>query len=133
MYARNSDLNQPHTHHNVPHRSIPSFKKYDDSRIDIVGKIHNLTDATIRQYKFCYIQLEKFIGKRKLTQELIEEYYVQSKQKKNQLGMLRLLYPEASKNIKFSKKIFKVKILPSEEEIQIFYEALVLSNLCLLT
>lgn len=107
-----------------PHRSTYNFEIVSKNRIDTIGKIHNLTDATIRQYKFCHTQLEKFVGHKALRPELIEEYYVQSKQKKNQLGMLRLLYPELSGHIKFPKKIFKFKFLPSEDEIQIFYNAL---------
>ncbi len=55
---------------------------------------------------------------------MIEQYLLSHKSRRNNLAMLRLLYPELVKDIKFPKKQFKPKILPNKEQLRIFYNAL---------
>jgi integrase len=65
----------------------------------------------------CY---KKFI-KSKLS---IPQYLIRCKDKRNNLAMLRILYPEQTKGLKFPKRTFKPKFLPNKEQLRIFYNAL---------
>ncbi len=86
--------------------------------------LKNLTDKTIKTYLSAYRLFSKFIGKRIVTQELIEDYLIQSKNRRNNLAMFKLLYPDFVKNLKFPKPQYHLKILPSEDQIQVFYQTL---------
>jgi len=66
----------------------------------------------------------KFKGDGEVTKEIVQEYYITHKNRRNNLSMLRLLYPEFSKDIKFPHRIWKPMILPTKDQLKVFYDAL---------
>jgi len=86
--------------------------------------LKNLSDKTIKIYSRCLKIFNTFIKNQDVTRELIEEYLIKSKNRRNNLAPLRVLYPELSNNIKFPKRKLKPKILPNKEQLMIFYNNL---------
>ncbi len=76
-----------------------------------------MSDTTIKSYKCCYNQFNK-------SGLSIEQFLLKTKNKRNTLALFRLLYPDETKNFKFPRRIWKPKILPSKEQLRIFYNAL---------
>ncbi len=84
----------------------------------------NLSDKTVKIYLRCYRRFIKFIGKKSVSNRLIEDYLLCSKDKRNNLAMLKVLCPELVKDYRFPRITQKPKILPSKEQIKTFYNAL---------
>jgi integrase len=84
----------------------------------------NLSDKTVKIYLRCYRRFIKFAGKKSISTRLIEDYLLQSKDKRNNLAMLKVACPDLVKDFKFPKVVQKPKILPSKEQIKIFYNTL---------
>ncbi len=93
------------------------FKKPQKNGIDTILKLHGLSDKTIKSYKCCYNQFNK-------SGLSIEQFLLQTKNKRNALALFRLLYPDETKGFKFPRRIWKPKMLPNREQIKTFYDAL---------
>ena len=72
----------------------------------------------------CYKLWMTYTKNKEITQQLIYNYLIENKNRRNNLALFKLLYPEQTKDLKFPKRTFKPKFLPSEEQIQVFYQAL---------
>ncbi|KCZ70641.1 hypothetical protein ANME2D_02663 [Candidatus Methanoperedens nitroreducens] len=66
-------------------------------------RLKDLTDRTIETYLSCYNTFAKFAGKREITKHLIEDYLLQARNRHNNLAMLKVLYPDLIRDIKFPK------------------------------
>ncbi len=94
------------------------FRKIDTKSIDTILKFRGLSLTTIKSYKTCYNQFKKSnLSPREFLLNI-------TKNKRNTLALFRLLYPESCKDIKFPKRKWKPKFLPSKADLRIFYEAL---------
>ncbi len=60
----------------------------------------------------------------KASKQTLIDFYLNNRNKRNNLAMFRLLYPNETKGFKFPRRIWKPKILPSNQQIRIFYDAL---------
>ncbi len=87
-------------------------------------RLKDLTDRTIETYLSCYNTFSKFAGKREITQHLTEDYLLQARNRRNNLAMLKVLYPDLVRDIGFPKATVKPKILPSKAHLKTFYDAL---------
>ncbi len=87
-------------------------------------RLKSLSDKTIKTYLSCYNTFTRFTGKREITQRLIEDYTLQARNRRNNLAMLKVLFPELVKDLKFPKVKIKPKILPSKVHLKTFYDAL---------
>jgi len=101
---------------------LPKAGKIDS--IDTKLRLKNLSEATKKSYLCCYNQFKKYIGRKEITKELIEQYLLKSKSRRNNIAMLRLICYELVKDIKFPKRQYKPKILPAKADLKIFYDAL---------
>jgi len=93
-------------------------------RVRIVLLNRGITLDSLRNYINCYKIFIKFTNNQPITTELIEEYILKSKQKRTNVSLMRIIYPELTKDLKFPKRTFKLKILPSDQELQTFYNGL---------
>ena len=87
-------------------------------------KLKGLCDKTIETYISCHNIFTRFIKNRNVTTELIENYLLKYRNRRNNLAVMRVLYPDLSKDIKFPRRTFKPKILPNKDQLRIFYENL---------
>ncbi|VVB92289.1 Uncharacterised protein [uncultured archaeon] len=87
-------------------------------------RLKSLTDKTIKTYLSCYNTFTRFAGKREVTKRLLEDYLLGSRNRRNNLAMLKVLYPDLVRDIGFPRATVKPKILPSKVHLKTFYYAL---------
>jgi integrase len=87
-------------------------------------RLRNLTDKTIETYLSCYNTLTKFAGKKEITQHLVEDYLLQAKNRRNNLAMLKLAWPDLVKDCRFPRIVPKPKFLPNKGQVITFFTAL---------
>jgi integrase len=80
-------------------------------------KLRNLSEKTKKIYLRCFKRFNK-------NKASIEDYLLSSKDKRNNLAMLKILYPDKVKDFKFPRRTFKPKILPTKLQLRLFYKAL---------
>ena len=99
------------------HDSIDTFERY--LRIQ-----RNLSERTIETYLSCYNTFKGYIGNKAITKRIIEDYLFKSKNRRNNLAMLKSLCSEVVKDFKFPRTTVKPKLLPSKEQLKTFYNEL---------
>ncbi len=104
--------------------NYPKTNKVSIDTLERLLRLRNLTDKTIETYLSCYNTFTKFAGKRETTQHLIEDYLLQTRNRRNNLAMLKVLCPDLVKDYKLPRIVQKPKILPSKEQLKTFYNAL---------
>ncbi len=52
------------------------------------------------------------------------DFYLNNNNKRNNLAMLRILYPSLTEGLKFPKRRWKPKLLPNKQQLRTFYNAL---------
>jgi len=87
-------------------------------------KLKGLCDKTIETYISCHNIFTRFIKNRNVTTDLIEDYLLKYNNRRNNLAVMKVLYPDLSKDIKFPRRNFRPKILPNKEQLRIFYDSL---------
>ncbi len=92
--------------------------------IDKILKNRGLSESTIHTYSCANQKFILYLGEKSVTKSVLEKYYNNNNNKRNNLSLFRIIYPEFSKDLKFPRKQFKPKILPSKEQLKIFYDTL---------
>lgn len=107
--------------------SIDTIKPSDFERFLRIRK--GLSDKTIETYMIHFKKFIRFLNGRNVTKEIIEDYLSGIKSKRNDYAMLKSLFRDYLENdivgkYKIPKSHFQPKILPSKEQLKIFYDAL---------
>lgn len=78
------------------------LEKSNQNGIDTL-KLRGLSDLTTKTYQIHYNVFKQFVKNKSITKELIQEYLLTHKSRRNNLAVLKALYPELTKEIKFPK------------------------------